>query len=249
MRQPRPALRLTTLAAASGLLFASAAVHAQTAAAPPAGAASGAQQLETVVVTGIRRSLESSVDLKRNAHGVVDGIVAISWSRLTLHGVQDHAGPTPMRIRHDALVAAADVVAGVRSIARELGGDVVSTVGILTVAAHAVGLVDDRAATDGGRVFPAERVLRLAQLVIGGAERGPAGVRAVGRLPYAKGIARRVRMLRKCTRVCLLVFRARCHGQGLRSAAPTNGREQRERHQPLADTLHLRSIHRTRSPM
>src|SRR5438034_839417 len=34
--------------------------------------------------------------------GVVEGIVAISWSRLTIHGVQDHAGPTPMRIRHDA---------------------------------------------------------------------------------------------------------------------------------------------------
>jgi N-carbamoyl-L-amino-acid hydrolase len=65
--------------------------------------------------------------------GVVDGIVAISWSRLTIHGVQDHAGPTPMRIRHDALVAAAEVTTGVRAIARELGGDVVTTVGNLTV--------------------------------------------------------------------------------------------------------------------
>src|SRR5438876_2540078 len=33
------------------------------------------------------------------AVGVVEGIVAISWSRLSLHGVQDHAGPTPMRDR------------------------------------------------------------------------------------------------------------------------------------------------------
>jgi len=65
--------------------------------------------------------------------GVVDGIVAIAWSRLTIHGVQDHAGPTPMRIRHDALVAAAEVVAGVRRIAREIGGDLVTTVGNLTV--------------------------------------------------------------------------------------------------------------------
>jgi len=65
--------------------------------------------------------------------GVVEGIVAIAWSRLTIHGVQDHAGPTPMRIRHDALVAAAEVVAGVRGIARELGGDLVTTVGNLTV--------------------------------------------------------------------------------------------------------------------
>src|SRR5881275_1395078 len=64
--------------------------------------------------------------------GVVDGIVAISWSRLTLHGVQDHSGPTPMRIRHDALLAAAEVIAGVRGIAREIGGNLVATVGHLT---------------------------------------------------------------------------------------------------------------------
>jgi len=66
--------------------------------------------------------------------GIVEGIVAISWSRLTLHGVQDHAGPTPMRIRHDALVAAAEVIRGVREIPRQVGGDMVSTVGRLDVS-------------------------------------------------------------------------------------------------------------------
>jgi N-carbamoyl-L-amino-acid hydrolase len=67
------------------------------------------------------------------AVGVVEGIVAISWSRLTLTGVQDHAGPTPMRIRHDALVAAAEIVRGVREIPRKIGGDMVATVGRLDV--------------------------------------------------------------------------------------------------------------------
>ncbi|HXU87313.1 MAG TPA: Zn-dependent hydrolase [Methylomirabilota bacterium] len=75
------------------------------------------------------------------AVGIVDGIVAISWSRLSLDGVQDHAGPTPMRIRHDALVAAADVVTGVRGIARELGGDLVTTVGNLTVHPNIVNAI------------------------------------------------------------------------------------------------------------
>ncbi|MBI5627517.1 MAG: Zn-dependent hydrolase, partial [Candidatus Rokubacteria bacterium] len=65
--------------------------------------------------------------------GVVEGIVAISWSRLTLHGVQDHAGPTPMRMRHDALVAAAEVVSGVREIPRHIRGNMVATVGRLDV--------------------------------------------------------------------------------------------------------------------
>lgn len=66
--------------------------------------------------------------------GVVEGIVAISWSRLTIRGVQDHAGPTPMRVRHDALVAAAGVVLGVRRLAAELGSDTVTTVGSLVVS-------------------------------------------------------------------------------------------------------------------
>src|SRR5690242_13330175 len=73
--------------------------------------------------------------------GVVEGIVAIAWSRLTIHGVQDHAGPTPMRIRHDALVAAAAVVTGVRGIAREIGGDLVTTVGTLVVSPNIVNAI------------------------------------------------------------------------------------------------------------
>ena len=70
--------------------------------------------------------------------------MAIAWSRLTIHGVQDHAGPTPMRIRHDALVAAAEVVGRVRGIARELGGDLVTTVGNLTVHPNIVNAIPGR---------------------------------------------------------------------------------------------------------
>jgi TonB-dependent receptor len=82
MRQPRPALRLSRLAAASGLLFVGVAAQAQVPNAGPTPSTSVPQalasttQLETVVVTGIRRSLETSVNLKRQASGLVDGIVA-----------------------------------------------------------------------------------------------------------------------------------------------------------------------------
>ncbi len=76
--------------------------------------------------------------------GVVEGIVAISWSRLTIHGVQDHAGPTPMRTRHDALVAAAEIVTGVRRLAREIGGDLVATVGTLTVSPNITNAIPGR---------------------------------------------------------------------------------------------------------
>lgn len=64
-----PAFRLTRLAAASGVLLAGAsAAQAQQAATAPV--------TQTVVVTGIRRSLETSLALKRDAQGWVDGIVA-----------------------------------------------------------------------------------------------------------------------------------------------------------------------------
>ena len=68
-RSPMSVFRRTRLATACGLVLAGAtAVHAQPAPAAPAGDA------QTVVVTGIRRSLETSLELKRFAQGVVDGI-------------------------------------------------------------------------------------------------------------------------------------------------------------------------------
>src|SRR6266581_1419647 len=95
--------------------------------------------------------------------GVVEGIVAISWSRLTIHGVQDHAGPTPMRIRHDALVAAAQVVAGVRDIAREIGGELVTTIGNLVVAPNIVNAIPGRVTLSIDMRDPKDATLDEAQ--------------------------------------------------------------------------------------
>src|SRR5688572_3610177 len=79
----RPVFRATALAAACGLLCGGAGSALAQAAAAPAAAASAPEaakeapkSVETVVVTGIRRSFESAMDLKRNAQGVIDGIVA-----------------------------------------------------------------------------------------------------------------------------------------------------------------------------
>lgn len=89
-----PVLRGSPLAlavsAALTTLAASAQVQAQQAPAAPAAAASapaakaeaakseakGGNQLETVIVTGIRRSIQSAIDRKRNASTVQDSIVA-----------------------------------------------------------------------------------------------------------------------------------------------------------------------------
>jgi N-carbamoyl-L-amino-acid hydrolase len=79
--------------------------------------------------------IEQGPVLEEEGHsvGVVEGIVAIAWSRMTFTGVQDHAGPTPMRIRHDALVAAADVVRAIRAIPAQVSPEMVATVGRLQI--------------------------------------------------------------------------------------------------------------------
>jgi beta-ureidopropionase / N-carbamoyl-L-amino-acid hydrolase len=98
--------------------------------------------------------------------GVVEGIVAIAWSRVTIHGVQDHAGPTPMRIRHDALVAAAEVVSGVRSIARELGGELVTTVGNLVVTPNIPNAIPGKVALSIDMRDPSDAVLDRARVLL-----------------------------------------------------------------------------------
>lgn len=98
--------------------------------------------------------------------GVVEGIVAISWSRLTIHGVQDHAGPTPMRTRRDALVAAAEVVTGVRRIARELGGELVTTVGRLDVSPNIVNAIPGRVSLSVDMRDPQDATLERARALL-----------------------------------------------------------------------------------
>ena len=71
-RSTRPSFRMGALAAACALLAAeSGSVHAQTT--PPS---NDAASLGAVTVTGIRASLDSSMNLKRDAQGWVDGINA-----------------------------------------------------------------------------------------------------------------------------------------------------------------------------
>jgi beta-ureidopropionase / N-carbamoyl-L-amino-acid hydrolase len=63
--------------------------------------------------------------------GVVTAGAGIRWYTLTLTGLESHAGPTPMDVRRDALVGAAEVVLAVRQIALEQGEDGRGTVGCL----------------------------------------------------------------------------------------------------------------------
>jgi N-carbamoyl-L-amino-acid hydrolase len=66
--------------------------------------------------------------------GIVTGVQAISWQRLTLNGTAAHAGTTPIEARHDAGLAAAEVVVEIRRMC-DSGrfGQLRGTVGNFTV--------------------------------------------------------------------------------------------------------------------
>ncbi len=73
--------------------------------------------------------------------GVVEGVQGISWTEIVLHGVSAHAGGTPMRLRSDAGYVASEISAGVRRIAKEIGGDQLGTVGAFEVKPNLVNVV------------------------------------------------------------------------------------------------------------
>jgi beta-ureidopropionase / N-carbamoyl-L-amino-acid hydrolase len=49
--------------------------------------------------------------------GVVTGALGLRWYDVTIHGQDAHAGPTPMALRRDALLAAARIIEAVNGIA------------------------------------------------------------------------------------------------------------------------------------
>jgi N-carbamoyl-L-amino-acid hydrolase len=61
--------------------------------------------------------------------GVPEGIVCLHWYDVYLKGEANQVGPTPMRGRHDALCAAAEMILEVETLPEKMGGDTVATVG------------------------------------------------------------------------------------------------------------------------
>ena len=67
---------------------------------------------------------ESDIDI-----GVVEGIVGIRWWDVTIEGVPNHAGTTPMNRRRDAMLSAAEFALAVNRVATSMAGRQVATVG------------------------------------------------------------------------------------------------------------------------
>ncbi|MEV5898230.1 Zn-dependent hydrolase [Nonomuraea fuscirosea] len=73
--------------------------------------------------------------------GVVEAITGRSTLDVTVRGKASHAGTTPMELRQDALVAAAQVILAVRDLADRNGPVRVATVGSLSLAPNAWNVV------------------------------------------------------------------------------------------------------------
>jgi N-carbamoyl-L-amino-acid hydrolase len=82
---------------------------------------------------------------ERNAEiGIVTALVGIRRHEVTVEGRADHAGTTPMSLRRDALVGAADFIRAVDQLARLRPADspyLVATIGKLSVAPNAINAV------------------------------------------------------------------------------------------------------------
>ncbi len=76
--------------------------------------------------------------------GAVTGVQGISWQEVTIHGQSNHAGTTPMALRHDPAYVSAEITVLLRNLADELGGHQVCTVGKIDVFPNLINVVPAR---------------------------------------------------------------------------------------------------------
>jgi N-carbamoyl-L-amino-acid hydrolase len=103
--------------------------------------------------------------------GAVTSVQGISWQEVTVIGQSNHAGTTPMSLRHDPAYVAAEITVFLRKLAAEFGGDQVCTVGKIDLHPNLTNVVPAKATltldvrnTDESRLQQAE--LRIANFLI-----------------------------------------------------------------------------------
>jgi len=117
------------------------------------------------------------LDVEGVTIGAVEGVQGISWTEFTVRGVSNHAGTTPMRMRHDAGYVACAIASHAREIARILGGNQVATVGAVNLSPNLVNVIANLAVftvdlrnTDEAILQEAERRLHSFAVEIAAAE-------------------------------------------------------------------------------
>jgi allantoate deiminase len=104
--------------------------------------------------------------------GVVEAIVGQNRLEFTFSGQANHAGTTPMNLRHDALAAAAEWIIAVENLARSTTG-IVATIGFVeakpgamnVIAEEARAAMDIRHASDDARTEALDELIREAESI------------------------------------------------------------------------------------
>ena len=96
--------------------------------------------------TFVELHIEQGAVLETSGHplAVVSAIVGTAHLEVTVTGRSDHAGTTPMDLRHDALAGAAVMIQATESIARSLGKPAVATVGKIQVEPDQINVIPGR---------------------------------------------------------------------------------------------------------
>jgi N-carbamoyl-L-amino-acid hydrolase len=84
------------------------------------------------------------LEAESKAIGIVEGVQGMRWYDLTVDGSASHAGTTPMPMRRDALVAAAEIIVGINGIPHEIGEGALTTTGVIQVHPGSRNVVPDR---------------------------------------------------------------------------------------------------------
>lgn len=161
------------------------------------------------------------LDREGLAIGVVEGIVGLTWLEVTLTGQADHAGPSPMAGRRDALVGASRIITAVRDMARELDPDAVATVGRLKVEPDIINVipgqvtfgVDIRHPDEAQLVNMAETVREIVSRIAGD-EKLEFDIEQVGQLDVTRFDPTLIDAVEDVTRECGFSFRRIISGAG-----------------------------------
>ncbi len=95
--------------------------------------------------------------------GAVTSVQGISWQEVIVLGQSNHAGTTPMSLRHDPAYVAAEITVFLRNLAKDLGGDQVCTVGKIDLHPNLTNVVPARATLTLDVRNTDEKLLQIAE--------------------------------------------------------------------------------------
>jgi beta-ureidopropionase / N-carbamoyl-L-amino-acid hydrolase len=81
------------------------------------------------------------LEVENQQIGVVTGVQGISWQEIVIKGQSNHAGTTPMSMRHDPAYAASMIGVFLRELASSMGGNQVCTVGRIELVPNLINVV------------------------------------------------------------------------------------------------------------